>query len=238
MSEHKFNILNLVAADAFFRVQEAKDAERASFAQFARAMDRAYNPPPPTFSHPAEKPTSTAAPGYIPLDALRKTKPAKIGSFTEAMSGSRVPPLTKISNPTFGGGTFEQTAKERAQERLREEKEKLDYIEKQVLESWAFARSQEERELELAHQDVNRLKAKIEKGDQSSETRKEFEEAYHTVGKLSQQTYSKQDRPATKIEGVACADQCMDDLAQHTQSQIEKTREKLRRPAIAEGRLA
>jgi hypothetical protein len=230
-------------------IQEQKMREQQSISRFAAAMDRAknrtyYPAEPATFSHPDEvRPTVGAAPGSIPLD--------KVKSFGGAMNVSKTT-LAKVrsveqntENPirhaTFGGGGAEVAMVERGKQRIAEEKEVLDYMQNRVVQAFDTIHNEAVRGLDLAFQDVDRLKAKIERGDQSLETRKKFEEAYNLVGKLSQQMYGSQDRherPGIKIEGVACADQCVSDLAEHTQSQIEKARERLRRPAIAEGRLS
>lgn len=207
------------------RIEEARERERlretASLQQFSRAMERAYNSQPATFNLTEEiRVEGSAAPGYIPLDALRKTKPAKIGSFT------RDPSLTRISNPTFS-----TTPEERGQERLREEKQNLEYIEKQVLESLGTIGEVKKNKLE----ELSRCHSKGENvcavhDRDLGECMRELRQAN---GKLT----------GTVITGTACASQCQEDILNTMNGRPDlshgEVREyKPRGKPIAEGRLS
>ncbi len=218
-------------AEALKRVDEAQEAERVRLWAERGQNERFYKAMDATFNHPKEvQMPGSAAPGYILPQDLLQRQPVKLPSPGKVS-------FTQLTENPVTLPTYSVTPEDREREQLAEVKERVEVAEKTLLNDLDKIQRAEfqklgEKNRELTH------KVYVEKDD-SERTLAEYSETREKFIALAKLLDARDNgKEPTRIAGVACADQCVEDLAEHTHSQMEKYKERFRGKPVAEGRLA
>ena len=246
-------------AEDLYKRRKLKEQQEEYDRDMAARWERMKTNGPATFKHPSEIQTSTAAPGYIPLDAVKRNTLVKPSgsrgrSFAEEQS-------TQVRNPSFS-----VTPEERGKQRAKEELDRLNHIEAEVIKSIVSVgedrqevkesvNAQMERFKQQANQQkqtdqtyqkvgniVEKLREQIAKGDTSEETRDLFSEGCQILRMMARRLVESD--TGTTIFGTACASQCQSDVLNAANGDYDKVRgeikdtRKLRGRPISEGRVS
>jgi gas vesicle protein len=215
-----------VLADEVYRYRQCQEQKaRENQERWAKLVNQLQVAP--TFRHPDEV-EIPSRPGlsYILPD---KAQPAKLPPPGKGRSYSEEQ-MTKITNPTFA-----VTPEERAKERAKEELDRLNYIEAEVIKSIVSVGDKEKQEIEESVKTqmgtlrqqvdqrketnqtyqqvgdvVEKLRTQITNGDNSEETRSLFTEGCQLLRMMAKTM--EEPKQGTIIAGTACASQCQSDI--------------------------